>query len=140
MTAPFRLVRAQPGTVTITLQPFRRWLPQLAEAVASVCEIRVEDLTLRRQKSRSIKAARQLFIFAAREVLGKSYFEIAEYIGCSCHSSAIAGHHVAADRRKNDAEFRQMSDLVNAIAAQLVDRALPQLEIQQEMFHDAQAA
>lgn len=141
MTAP-RLIRphAAPAAITIRLVPFERWLPQLARAVAAVCEISTAELVQRRSRMPRIKRARYAFILAARETLGRSYIEIAEALQCRCHSSMTAGHRIALKWRASDPEFCQLTDLVNAIAAQLRNPAPVQLEIQQEMFHDAQAA
>ena len=140
MTAPAFGFAARPATITITLEPFARWLPQLAEAAAIASDIAPTDLRRKRTHNRKVSAARHAFAHAARTVLGKSYPEIAEYMGIRHHSAVMTACRTALSRREIDPEFRQLSDLIVAIAQQLVRREPPQLQIQKEMFHDAQAA
>lgn len=135
MTAP-----ASVRAVTIRLEPYRRWLPQLVEATCIACDVRPADFVKRQQKHPIIKRARLAFIYAARQQLDRSFPDIAAALGCRCHSSAVEGFKVARTRRGTEPEFCELSDLITAIADQLRRPGPPQIDIQQEMFHDAQAA
>ncbi len=140
MNAPASGFAMRPATVTITLEPFRRHLPQLADATALVCGIKLTDFQRKQTHKRRIADARYAYTYAAREILKKAYTEIGEHLSCHEHSSVMTAYRTALRRREIDPEFRQLSDLIVAIAQQLVRREPPQLQIQQEMFHDAQAA
>jgi hypothetical protein len=129
-----------PAPITITIYPFRRWLPQLVDATAAICEVRVGDIARRGVGDRNVKRARAALVFAARERLVRSWPLIAASVGCKNHTSAISLHQTAQRWRAADPEFRQLSDLVAAVADQIRTPPPLILAIQQEMFHDAQTA
>lgn len=108
-----------PAPVTITIYPFRRWLPQLVDATAAVCEVRATDIASRGSRDRALKRARAALVFAARERLARSWPLIAASVGSKNHTSAISLYQTAKRWRATDPEFCQLSDLVAAIADQI---------------------
>lgn len=119
------------GVVTIRVDVFARWLPQLVRATATVGDVSPEAL-VGPVRTKWIVMLRQALALAARDVMHKPYEDIAKELGGRDHSSIVHAYQRAVRRLRDDGEFRQLATVISAIARTIANRE-PQIVILPEL-------
>lgn len=119
-------------TVTIRVERFRRWLPQLIAATAAVGETTPEAM-LGPSRRMWLVELRRAYAVAARDVMHKSWPQISRALGRGEHTGTRFSYFVAHEQVKTDPEFRHLVDLVLAIAREIAGRPQPTLDVEPEL-------
>lgn len=121
-----------PGIVTIRVDRFRLWLPQLVHAIAMVGDVTPEALA-GPVRTRILVMLRQACAFAARDGMAKSYAEIGHALGGRDHSTLTHAYQRAQERIRADGEFRQLATVALAIARTIATGELTVAEVEPEL-------
>lgn len=118
--------------ITIRVERFRAWLPQLAQAVEIMGEVEPGAMSDARS-DRTITRLRQAYVLAARDVFAKPFGQIARAIGRCDHTGARYSYRNAQRRINDDPEFRQFANVVHAIARAIAAQPAPSVEVEPEL-------
>jgi hypothetical protein len=119
-------------TVTIRVDRFRRWLPQLVAATAEIGCMDVTELVAPCRIGWNVKL-RGAIILAAVDVFGKSWSEIGRALGGRNHATMSHAYKTAERLAQHDAEFRKLSQLILAVAREIARRPAMTVEIEPEL-------
>ncbi|MBN8844817.1 MAG: hypothetical protein J0H88_16370 [Sphingomonadales bacterium] len=118
--------------VIIRADRFKHWLPQLVDAVAAIGGITPEQLVAPGKMGWAVRL-RAAFTIAAVDVMEKKWAEIARAMGGRNHGSMINAYAYAQRRMETDPEFRQLVNLVLAIARAIVGQQVAPPVIEPEL-------
>lgn len=120
------------GIVTIRVDRFRRWLPQLVTATAEIGGIDANELVAPGRIGWKVKL-RSAIILAAVDVFGKSWSEIGRALGGRNHGTMIDAYKAATRLAEHVAEFRKLSQLIQSVAREIAHRPALTVEIEPEL-------
>jgi hypothetical protein len=115
--------------VTIRVDRFRHWLPQLVAATAEIGGMDTTELVAPCRIGWNVKL-RAAVILAAVDVFGKSWSEIGRALGGRNHATMIHAYKAAERLAEHDAEFRKLSTLIFAVAREIARRPTLTVEIE----------
>jgi chromosomal replication initiation ATPase DnaA len=118
--------------ITLRVDRFKHWLPQLVNAVAQIGDTAPERL-IGPSKAPSLVTLRHAFMVAAREEMAKSYPLIGRTLGGRDHSTVQYGYRAARQRCESDPEFRQLVGVVRSVARVIAHRELTVVEMEPEL-------
>lgn len=118
--------------ITLRVDRFKWWLPQLLQAVAQIGDVTPEALA-GPSRSGPFVTLRQAFAVAAREEMGKSFPQISRAMGRCDHTTALQAHRFGLKRCERDAEFRQLVGVVRGVARTIARGELAIAEIEPEL-------
>lgn len=119
-------------SVTIRVERFRRHLPQLIAALAALGDTTPEAL-LGPSRAMWLVELRRAYAIAARDVMQKSWPQIARALGRGEHTGTRHSYVVGREQMTNDPEFCRLAGLALAIAREIAGRPQPDLHIEPEL-------
>lgn len=124
-------VPAMTDIVTIRVDRFRRWLPQLVAATAAIGGVEPAALVAPGRTGWNV-TLRYAIILAAVDVFGKGWSEIARALGGRNHGAMLHGYRAAQRLATRDAEFQKLALLVRSVAHTIANGAPSRIDTQPE--------
>lgn len=119
-------------TVTIRVDRFKPWLPQLVNATAAVGGVAPEAL-VGPSRCKPLVRLRQAYALAARDVLEKSFPQIARAMGRADHTSLWHSYENGREHFAKDPEFNQLASVLLGIAREISRSPIVTIEIEPEL-------
>lgn len=117
--------------VTIRVDRFQRWLPQLVNAVASIGGMTTTELVAPGRVGWNVRL-RAAIILAAVDVFGKGPTEIGRALGGRNHGAIIHAYQAAKRLMERDVEFQRIAQLADATAREIAGNAPALVAIEPE--------
>lgn len=114
---------AEPQIVTLRVNRFARWMPQLIAAVAAIGGIEAEAVERGFERERWAGKLRAATVIAAADEMGRSWAGIGRALGDRHYATIISIYRYGQKRMRRDDEFRSLVWQARLAARAIAGRA-----------------